>query len=496
MNSLALPSTPVRRVADLPSPPALPLLGHLHRLPPTSAHLRLEAWAAELAQPYRIQIGKRPVVVFHDHETAHQLLRDRPQGVRRAGMLRPVFAEMGIDGVFSAEGQDWLPQRRLIMQSLNATQFRGFYPTLQGITERLFRRWLRAATTGQVIDMTQDLVRYTVDVTSALSFGEDPNTLETEGPVIQQALASIFPTVMRRTLAPLPWWRWMRLPADRQLERDLGVVHRYAQARIASARSRMAAAPGQAPCNALEAMLAQRDRPGSGFDDERIVANVLTLLLGGEDTTAHSLAWTLYHLAQDPALQDRLHHMAIERLGADAVCPQHERLRELDAFEALATEATRLRPVAAFYALETVQDRVAGGVELPAGTRMFYLTRPAQVSSRHFAQPLSYRPERWCSELGSMPGVHNARAFLQFGTGPRVCPGRHLAGMEIRLVLSMLLRHFEVELACDPRQVRELLHFTLAPDRMPVRLRLRPVVQQRVAVAPRRPVTGCPFGHG
>ena len=50
----------------------------------------------------------------------------------------------------------------------------------------------------------QDLTRYTVDVTTALAFGEDPNTLERDGNVIQRHLDKIFPAVFKRVLAPLP----------------------------------------------------------------------------------------------------------------------------------------------------------------------------------------------------------------------------------------------------------------------------------------------------
>lgn len=474
MNTAATAAIGVRRLADLPSPRGLPLLGHLHRIKPTALHLQLEQWAKELGTPFRIDLGPVPVLVDDDPEVAQAALRDRPEGLRRPIVIESVFAEMGLEGLFAAEGAPWLAQRRLIMQALNVTHFRGFYPSLKAITERLHRRWLRAGQAGQVLEMTDELMRYTVDVTSTLSFGEDPNTLDNPGHVIQQHLASIFPMIMKRTLSPLPYWRWLPLPADRRLQRDLKAVHAYAHERIARARERMRAEPGTPPRNALETMLAQADVPGSGFTDEVVVANVLTLLLAGEDTTAHSLAWTLLFLAQHPELQDRLHLQARAALGGHAVCPDHDSVKLLDAFEALALEALRLKPVVAFLALEPWQDMVLGGVALPRGARYFFINRPAQVSAQQFGCPHAYTPERWASPAAGQgeasTGPHNARAFLQFGAGPRVCPGRHLATVEMRLVLSMLLGAFKVELACKPEAIDEVLNFTLMPSRMPVRL--------------------------
>jgi cytochrome P450 len=484
LNTLAVPNTvQLRRLQDLPSPAGLPLLGHAHLIRPARMHLQLEQWARELGTPYRFCIGRLQALVIDDPEVAHTVLRDRPHGLTRASMFRPIFAELGIDGVFSTEGDDWLPQRKLIMGSLAATNFRGFFPTLRGITERLHRRWQRAAAAGEVLEMTQELIRFTVDATSALSFGEDPNTLEQDGNVIQQHLAAIFPAIMKRTLAPVPYWRWLELPADRRLDRHLAAVHAYALERIAKARERLAAQPGAEPNNALEAMLVQVDQPGSGFTDEVVVANVLTLLLGGEDTTAHSLAWTMMYLAADPALQQRMHEQALALLGDEAVCAAHEGVRELEAFEHLATEATRLRPVAPFLGLAARRDMVVGDVAVPQGTQVMTLFRPAQISPRHFGEPMRYDPMRWQRGRGGHGGhgsdggeaglVHDPRAFLQFGAGARVCPGRHLAGVEMRLVLSMLLKHFEIELACDPGEIDEVQNFTMTPSKMPVRLKPR-----------------------
>jgi cytochrome P450 len=469
MSTLVMPAGALRQVAELPVPRcSLPLVGHLRQLLPPSTHLQLERWARELGTPYRVRMGPAAVVVYDDPEVAQAALRDRPGRLRRLSSIRQVFREMGIDGLFSAEREAWEPQRRLIMQALNASHFRAFYPSLRAITERLLARWQRAAARGEVLQMNQELMRYTVDVTSTLAFGEDPNTLEQDGNVVQDHLAAIFPMLMQRTLAPWPYWRWFKLPADRRLDRSLKAVHAYAHERIERARERLRDDPSATPHNALEAMLVHADQPGSGFDDDLVVANVLTLLLAGEDTTAYSLSWTLLFLATDPALQDRMHAQALALLGVHGVCAEHDGVKQLHAFEGLAMEALRLKPVVSFLALETLEPQVIGGVALPDRARLFLLFRPAQTDERQFACPHAYDASRWTHHEGQ--GAHNPRAFLQFGAGPRVCPGRHLAAVEMRLVLSTLLKHFRIELACDPAEIQEHIQFTTLPSRMPVRL--------------------------
>lgn len=464
-------ATRPRRLDELPAPPGWPLLGQLLALDPARLQQILEGWHADLGSPYLLRLGPRKVYVCADPELLQTVLRERPERYRRMRQIEDCIAEMRSNGVFSVEGEAWRPQRRLVMEGLNATHFRGFLPALQAITARLHRRWLAAAASGATVDMTQDLIRYTVDVTTALAFGEDPNTLEDDGDVIQRQLALVFPRLMARINAPLPYWRWVRLPADRALDRALAQIHGHIDGLIVRARRRLAQQPGAESRNVLEAMLRARDEPGSGLSDDDLRANVMTLLLAGEDTTAHTLAWTIYHLAQHPSWQDRLHALARATQQGAPVAASLEQVRALDLFEAAANESTRLKPIVPMIFLEPNVDVVLGGVAVPAGTPMFFLLRPAMLDERHFADAAAWRPDRWSH--GHPAGTHDTRAYVQFGAGPRVCPGRHLAGVEVRLVLAMLMSQFRVALAVDPGTVREVLAFTMTPDTMPVRLQMR-----------------------
>ena len=460
----------VRSLASLPSPKGLPLLGNALALDPKRMHLVLEGWCREFGPAYTIGLGPKKVFVCADPELLQTALRERPERYRRFAPIESVIAEMGFNGVFSVEGEAWRPQRRLITQALASTNFRGFFPTLQGITERLLKHWQRAAATGETVEMTQDLVRFTVDVTTALSFGEDPNTIDAPGDVIQDHLAQIFPMINARINAPFPLWRYLRLPKDRRFERSLEAVTRHIDGLIERTRGRMHDRPAQAPRNLLEAMLTAAGEPDSGISDQMIMANVMTLLLAGEDTTAQTLAWTMSFLCADPRLQARLHAASVEVLGQAQVCPAFEDVKRLDLFEAVAHEATRLKPIIPIIFLENLVDVVLGDVALPAGTPLFFLLRPAMLDEQHFGNPGQFLPERWTAGHSQVQ-PHDTRAYAQFGAGPRVCPGRHLAGVELRLVLSMLARNFSVSHAGDPADIREVMAFTMMPSAMPVRLK-------------------------
>jgi cytochrome P450 len=164
-------------------------------------------------------------------------------------------------------------------------------------------------------------------------------------------------------------------------------------------------------------------------------------------------------------------------LGASSVCPDYGALKSLDLFEAVCTEASRLKPVAAINSFEPLEDVCLQDVSLPAGSKLFFLNRPAMLDARNFAEPQKFDPDRWLHQRDAAhgaQGAHEMRAYLQFGAGPRVCPGRHLAGVEMRLVLSMLMANFTVDLAVDPDTIEEISAFTMVPSSMPVKLAVRP----------------------
>jgi cytochrome P450 len=460
---------PVRALSDLPSPPGLPLLGNALQLDPPRMHLILEEWAEQFGSMYTIGLGPKRVFVCSDPDLLQTALRERPDRYRRFSPIESVLEEMKANGVFSVEGEAWRPQRRLVMQALAAKNFSAFFPILRDITERLRKKWQHSAETGQVVDMTQDLVRFTVDTTTALAFGEDPNTIEEPGNVIQEHLAEIFPMIMKRTNAPIPLWRYFKLPSDRRFERSLRAVHRHVEALIERSKKRMHEDPSDIPRHLLEAMLAAANLPDSGITDEVIAANVMTLLLAGEDTTAHSLSWAMYFISQDKSLQSKLHLAATAAFGSSRSCPAFEDVKKLDLFEFVTQESSRFKPVVPAIFLEPIMDVVLGNVSLPSGTPLFFLLRPSMLDSKRFGRADEFLPERWSSgHLDVQP--HDSKTYAQFGAGPRVCPGRYLAGVEMRLVLSMLSRNFSMELATSPGSIKEIAAFTMVPSAMPVRL--------------------------
>ena len=460
-----------RSIADLPGPSRLPVLGNAHQVRLERLHLTVERWSERYGPIFRFDLGPRPVVGVSDLDEINAILRNRPEGFRRWREVQTVFDEMGISGVFSEEGDAWRRQRRLSVTALNSNYLQRYFHVIRTATERLHHRLKDAARNEQALDIVGELTSLTVDVTSALAFGHDLNTLDRRDNELQDHIQRTFEMVSRRIFAPVPYWHWMRLPADRALERSLVYLRSAVEEFIEQARERMTFRPGlrEAPENFIEAMLAAQEAEGT-FTDEEIIGNVFTLLLAGEDTTAHTVGWTLWFLASRPEIQARWASEAREVLGEDLFPAGYETLERLSYGEAVLRESMRLKPVAVALLLESLVDTTIAGTHIPAGTRLWLPTRHAGLGA--VQRGTEFDPERWRNDdrAGAAP---DQKSFLAFGAGPRFCPGRNLAFVEAKTAMAMLARNFELELDQTKGPVKELLSFTMIPKGLRVRLRER-----------------------
>ena len=472
------PPVAKRRLVDLPGPRALPIIGNLHQVDRRAMHLSVEAWAREYGPFFRFRIGDRRFVGVADPEALSTLMRDRPAGVRRGAKLERIWTEMGLPvGVFIAEGEAWKRQRRMVMAGFDPAHVREYFPALQRVAMRLQGRWSKAAARKQDIALQPDLMRFTVDAIAGLAFGAEVNTLESDDEVIQAHLDKIFPAMFNRVMAPLPIWRWVKRPVDRQLERSVASVQQAIEGFIAQSRARLLAEPERRakPADLLEAMLVASEAHDSGLDDADVAGNVLTMLLAGEDTTANTLAWMIYLLHRHPETLARARAEVLGEFG-DRGELSHEGLGRLDYVEACAHETMRLKPVAPFLGLQLEHDTVIGDVAVPRGTLVWAVMRHASLDDSHFAEAASFRPERWLGDGGPAQAASSAkRVSMPFGAGPRVCPGRYLALLEMKLCIAMMLQRFEI-LGIDTPEggpAREQLQFTMSPVGLRMRLRER-----------------------
>jgi cytochrome P450 len=458
----------LREFTDLPRPRGLPLLGSMLQIDAAKLHLRLEQWARKYGALFRFTMGRQSFLVVADHAVFQTVLRNRPDQFQRPLRSGTITREMGFDtGVFSANDDLMRRQRRMVMAAFDPSHVKAYFPAIGKVAQRLRERWVKAARAGAPIDLQADLMRFTVDTIAGLAFGAEINTLESDEDVIQRHLDKILPAIHNRTFTLVPYWRYFRLPADRRLDRSILEMKSAIADFIAHARTRIQAdsARREHPHDLLEAMIVAADRGDSGLDDRDVAGNVLTMLLAGEDTTANTLTWMIYLLKRNPealaCARDE-----VRRVVGDPSAMTLEQIGALDYVEACAQETMRLKPAAPLIAAQAIVDTTVADVRVPARTVIFGVMRHDAMNDSYFPNPTAFLPERWLRDgEPTTIEVSAKRVSMPFGAGPRICPGRYLALLEMKVAMATLLGCFDlvnVETS-DGKEPPELLGFTMAP---------------------------------
>lgn len=411
---------------------------------------------------YHDRVAKRRdgVVMIHlsDPDLIEEMLVRRWRDFPKADVERRVFRPFLGSGLLTADGEDWRWKRRLAAPTFAPAALAKMAPALTGPFEEL------AAEVAAPAEMDVDalMVAATLRVIERLLFS---NRSELDLDQVAQSTDEI--------LAPTPWValggvlktpEWLPFPGQRRqrraIERVRGVIG-------ATARRRRAAleAGETAPEDLTSALLRARDpETGRPLSDDDMVDMLLTLILAGHETSAHTLSWTLYCLAHQPELQDALAQEAREARPDAAADPgQSPRI------EAAVKESLRLFPVAPMMGRVATKEERFGDVVAPKGAICTVPIYALHRHRRHWERPDVFDIDRW------MTGPEPRRTlYMPFGAGPRICVGARLAMMETTLGLAAMLRRLRFE-PCAATDCDPVHRVTLRPrDGLVLRISPRP----------------------
>ena len=241
-------------------------------------------------------------------------------------------------------------------------------------------------------------------------------------------------------------------------------------------------------------MLVGTDKQGNALPDHNIVAQCVTFLVAGHETTSGLLSFTIAYLLKHPEVVARAHEEVDRVLGTDpSVPPTVAQVQQLGYIRQILDETLRLWPTAPAFTRQARETTTVGGwgpfspgQSIIALTPMLHRLKDIWGDDAEEFNPDHFAPER----RDSLP----PNAFRPFGSGQRACIGRQFALQEATLVLGMLMQRFEfVDHANYQLKIKESL--TLKPDGLTITIRpragrtwgatARPVAARRQPAHPR-----------
>jgi len=348
------------------------------------------------------------------------------------------------EGLLTAEGDFWLRQRRLAQPAFHRERIAAYAATMADYTGQMLAAWR----SGEERDIHQEMMNLALRIVGKTLFDADVTRDAREVGATLDMLLKIASNFGRTVLVPL----WVPTPRNLRAKAGVRRIERIIYRIIAERR-----ASGRNTGDLLSTLLEVQDEDGTRMNDRQLRDETITLFLAGHETTASTLSWTWWLLAQNPAAEKRFHEELDGVLGGRQ--PTIDDLPKLSYLGHVLSESLRLYPPAWGIARLAAEEHEIAGYRVLPGYGVAMAQWVVHRDARWFDAPLEFRPERWENGLAKqLPRF----AYFPFGGGPRQCIGNTFALMEASVVLATIGQRFRLRLM-PGQDVKPMASITMRP---------------------------------
>lgn len=413
----------------------------------------------------KTHVWRLPVYIVTDPALIEEVLVKKHRCFMKSAGLRATQRGFG-KGLLTSDRALWRQQRRIMQPAFQAHRVEQYQASMEHAMDRLFAR----LGSGGERNIHRDMTDLCFEALTLSLFGEDmmevrelvANAADTLhafhdhysewvgsiGGMAFAAVRAISTALGRPDFVIDP----SRLPTAfaRRFREAMDAL----DAAVASLIRRRRKQGGGS--DLLGLLVSARDESGLPLSEQQIRDEVVTMFLAGHETGAAALTWAFYLLAAHPEVADSV----VQHTGTP---------KEGELIDQVMRETMRLYPPAYRISRTVIETCTLGGAEVKAGAEVGIPQWAVHRSPRYYEDPDCFRPERWTADfMASLP----AFAYFPFGGGPRTCIGNTFGMVENRLVVSRILRKFE--LARPAREPGLHLGVTLLPENNSLNLTLIP----------------------
>jgi cytochrome P450 len=354
-------------------------------------------------------------------------------------------------GLFVSEGELWNRQRKVMTPAVAHSRLADYARIVISAGTEALDGWRSRGPGPFEVDVNEPFTLLTAEVISQIMFGY---RLGPKGMTLYDAFKEYQASAGRVHVAELIGLpEWFPRPGRRRGRRAVEKFDSVLLEIIATGRRRGV----EAPDDMLGMLLSFRDDQGQPMSPGLVRDEVASIFLAGHETTAITLSWAFYLLDRHPAVEARVHE-EVDRVFGDRA-PAYGDLERLVYSRAVIDETLRLFPPVHVFSRQALGDDEVCGHRVPKGS---FVTVASWVLHRHklwWQDPQEFRPERFLPENADKI---DRFAYIPFGTGPRVCLGKHLGLLEATMLFAMTARGFRLRLK-PGASVEPLGRMTLRP---------------------------------
>ncbi|GMF34618.1 unnamed protein product [Phytophthora fragariaefolia] len=441
----------------------LPVLGHTLDMVHNAD--RFLDWLLELTksrdgEPFKLRLlGRSDLLIDAVPEHHEQILKTQFDHFIKGDQFYEMLVDVAGPNIVLIEGERWKYQRKVLVSLFSARVLREhMMPIVKKHIRVLLGIFEEAAVQQTSFEINELMHRFTLDSFAEIGFGSKLESLKSgqEHP-FGKALDEALHIAAARRMVPMWLWkakRWLNLGSERKLRESVEVMDSLVMGIISEAiakhkERRQEEDIGQEK-DIVSIILERMHADGQPVEPAEVRSIALLSLIAGRDTTANAVSWILHMLHKHPRVEEKLRAELLAKLPKLASSPEYmpsqEELQDLPYLDAVINENLRLLPIFPYTSRQCIRDTVfPDGTFIRAGD---VLGLPHYVVGRLKSvwgeDAVEFIPERFLDansgELLDLPAATSSA----FGAGPRICVGRRLATMEMKLLIACIIGRYHV----------------------------------------------------
>ncbi|CAL4118527.1 unnamed protein product, partial [Meganyctiphanes norvegica] len=452
----------------VPSAPAIPFLGHTHKLVKDKYLYNDEVYkkygGSYLSGCYEFL---SPVLVVGDPELInHILIKDFAHFQNHPKIYYKKQDPIMSNNIFVIQDDAWKKLRTIVSPSFSSGMLKATFPLLLEQADHLAQYCMKSSEEkNKELDVMEIFGAFALDSVASVFFGFEADSLENKDSAFIKAVGEIFDFTamdqLRVTLVKsmpksvIDFFGLYTIDSDKECFR---ILTKIVQDVLNTRRK------GLKRGDFLDNMLEAQVKDPETVTDVCIASQSIDFLTAGIDTTQITSSFAAYYLAKHPEYQARIRKELLEKIAEHGGFNYHA-VNDCKLLDACISESMRITP-----AITTFIDRECNkkytipntSVVVPEGALVMVPVYSLHHDARYWPEPEEFRPERFMPENKDQI-IPNT--FFPFGGGPRICIASRFAKLQMRCALARILQNMELKLVPGKEKLRiKSTFFGLMPD--------------------------------
>ncbi|KAF5277780.1 hypothetical protein FQR65_LT03760 [Abscondita terminalis] len=438
-----------QRLKHIPGPKPLPIIGNALLFKSSTGGTSNFELQKQFKSIFKVYLGWLPRLIIHDQKSAEFVLSSTTiiDKSYEYNFLKPWLGT----GLLTSAGSKWKQRRKLITPTFHfqiLEQYIAIFNNQSGILVDCLKNKLD----GKTFNIFPYTALCTLDVICEAAMGTQVNAQINSNNEYVRSVSDMCDIVGQRVFSPSKMINFVYKLSNtyHKEKKTLSVLHNYTMSVINERKQNLnlntnnedELNEGIKRRMAFLDLLLQCNLNGSNLSTESIREEVDTFMFEGHDTTASGTAFTLYCLSKNREIQDKVVKELNEIFENDVDRqPTYKDLQNMKYLEMVIKESLRLYPPVPTYSRTLTEDVSFEGNILPKGLVLTILALSLHRDETVFPDSERFDPERFTLENSSKRSPY---AYLPFSAGPRNCIGQRFAMLEMKSVISKILRNYEL----------------------------------------------------